>query len=189
MYEVINPNNLLQPGKATHLLAPYGVQTFHEAVLWVWKLTYGRTSDRSNYLLVPVEQRGACSTKHAFLSEIALEQSIPLRLHIGIFLMNRDNTPGIGSILEDNGLTSIPEAHCYLKYENMRYDFTIYEEPPMSHPQLNFLYEELISSSQIGSYKVNLHQKWLKNWLRDSDHALPFENLWKIREKCIEALS
>jgi hypothetical protein len=183
------PNCSLHAGKATDLLAPYGVQTFHEAILWVWKLPYGRTSDRSNCLLVPVEQKGACSAKHAFLSAVAFEHSIPLELYLGIFLMNRENTPGIGSLLEDNGLTSIPEAHCYLKYENARYDFTVYEEPSRCHPTHEFLYEEFILPVQIGNYKVTLHQAWLKKWLRDSKQAISFENLWKIREECIEALS
>ncbi|MBK7962429.1 MAG: hypothetical protein IPK04_15330 [Bdellovibrionales bacterium] len=183
------PNKSLQPGKVTNLLTPYGIRTFHEAILWLWKLPYRRTSDRSNYLLVPIEQRGACSVKHALLCEVALEQSIPLHLHIGIFMMDRENTPGIGFILEDHGLTSIPEAHCYLKCENMRYDFTVYENPSMNRPQFEFVHEERVSSDQIGSYKVNLHHKWIKNWIHDSNQVLPFEDLWKIREKCIEALS
>jgi hypothetical protein len=183
------PNHLLRPGEVTNLLATYGIQTFHEAVLWVWRLPYGRTSDRSNYLLVPIEQRGACSAKHAFLSKVASEQMIPLHLHIGIFMMNRENTPGIGNNLEKNGLTSIPEAHCYLKFENTRYDFTTYEDPPISHPKVHFLYEEKISPDQIGSHKVNLHQEWMKNWIRESNQILSFEDLWKIREKCIETLT
>lgn len=183
------PNNPLHPGKATNLLSPYGIQSFHEAILWIWRLPYGRTSDRSNFLLVPIEQRGACSAKHAFLSEVAREQSIPLHLYIGIFMMNRQNTPGIGSTLEENGLTSIPEAHCYLKFKNTRYDFTAYAEPPTSCPQVEFLYEERVLSDQIGDYKVSLHQKWMKNWIRNSNQMLLFEKLWKIREKCIETIS
>lgn len=179
-------NLLLKPGPATSLLEPFAIRTFHEAILWVWRLPYSRNSDRSNYMLVPIEQKGACSAKHAFLAQVAAEQSIPLNLCIGIFMMNGENTPGIGNVLEESGLISIPEAHCYLKYKDERYDFTLYEDSTLLP---NFLYEEIISPNQIGDYKIKLHQQWLKNWSQKTNQTLQFTELWLLREKCIQALS
>lgn len=49
---------------------------------------------------------------------------MPVRLMIGIYLMNEDNTPGVGKVLERYGLKEIPEAHCYLRFEGQYLDFT-----------------------------------------------------------------
>lgn len=183
------PNTHLKPGNATDLLKDHSIKIFHEAILWVWKLPYGRISNRSNCLLVPIEQKGSCSAKHAFLSQVASEQMIPLQLYIGIFMMNCENTPGIGSILEDYNLTALPEAHCYLKYKDKHYDFTVYENSTDPHPKLDFLYEEIISPNQIGNYKVHLHQKWMRRWAQELHLDFNFDQLWELREKCIQALS
>ena len=183
------PNSILKYGQATELLKPYNINTFHEAVLWVWKLPYGRTAEPSNYLLVPIEKKGACSSKHAFLAEIATEQAVALQLYIGIFMMDRKNTPGIGSILEDHHLDSIPEAHCYLLFQNERYDFTSYDISSSPHPQLDFLHEELIQPNQIGNYKNKLHRQWIEQWAKKTNQSLTLDELWVIREKCIKALS
>jgi hypothetical protein len=183
------PNPFLKPGRATKLLEQFDIQTLHEAVTWVWKLPYGRTSDRSNYLLVPLEQRGACSAKHAFLAEVAAEQSVALDLYIGIFMMDRDNTPGIQNVLSDYGLKAIPEAHCYLRYQNVRYDLTSFSESTLPYPLLNFIHEEKIAPSQIGDHKTKLHQHWLRNWARQTNQNHSLDELWSIRESCISALS
>lgn len=182
------PDLILMPGQATNLLVPFGIRTFHEVITWVWRLPYSRTSDRSNYLLVPVERKGACSAKHAFLAQVAAEQLIPLNLCIGVFMMNDENTSGVGPILEENGLDAIPEAHCYLKYEDKIYDFTFYKNA-LPHPQLNFLYEELITPHQIGEHKTQLHRQWLEQWSQETNQVLTVDELWLVREKCILALS
>jgi hypothetical protein len=140
-------------------------------------------------LLVPVEKKGACSAKHAYLWEVAAEHSIGLDLCIGIFMMDRDNTPGIGSALSDCGLESIPEAHCFLKYRAERYDFTSHAESAVPHPQLTFIYEEKITPSQIGTYKTQLHKHWLEQWAHETKQSADLSELWSIRERCIAALS
>jgi hypothetical protein len=183
------PNPLMKPGRATNLLEPFKIQTLHEAVSWMWKLPYGRTSDRSNYLLVPVEQKGACSAKHAFLAEVAAEQSVALDLYLGIFMMDRDNTPRIGAVLTDHGLQVIPEAHRYLRFQDVRYDFTSYAESKSPHPHLSFIHEEKIAPAQIGNYKTEIHRGWLESWARRTNQKLKPEELWAIRERCIAALS
>lgn len=183
------PNPKLEDGTASNLLKPFDIHTFHEAVVWVWKLPYGRTSDRSNYLLVPLEKKGACSGKHSFLAQMAIEQKIPLHLTVGIFMMDQDNTPEIGSILENHGIRAIPEAHCYLSFQNEQYDFTKYEESVQPTPNLRFVYEETISPQQIGKYKNDLHRKWLEQWAIETHQLLSLDELWLLREKCIETIS
>jgi hypothetical protein len=148
----------LRDGKQREAL-PAGIETFHQAVSWVWKLPYGRNSIRSDYMLVPKERRGACSTKHAFLAQLASEQQVELKLILGIFMMDALNTPKICALLSVSVLTAIPEAHCCLRYEGSQYDFTYFDEQnSFWHPTIDFLYEEEIDPDQIGEYKIKKHQ-------------------------------
>jgi hypothetical protein len=43
---------------------------------------------------------------------------------LGLFNMEEINTPGVGEALRQCGLTSIPEAHCYLRFGGERVDLT-----------------------------------------------------------------
>jgi hypothetical protein len=101
--------------------------------------------------------------------------------------MNEQNTPGIGSVLEKYGLSYLPEAHCYLEYEGMRVDVTSSGVDP-SQPIERFLYEEPISPDQIVSYKVELHQRFIREWIGTAGNRA-WEEVWRIREECIAALS
>lgn len=165
--------------------------TFHQAINWVWKLPYGRNSVRSDYMLVPSEQRGVCSTKHAFIAKLAAEQGVDLKLMTGIFFMDSFNTPKISAVLSQFELPGIPEAHCYLLGGSKRYDITAFDEQDQSFVvKVDLLYEEEIAPEQIGDYKIDLHQKWMVEWLsQNSELKTNFENLWQIRESCIRKLS
>jgi len=181
----------LKSGPVSNTLTPYKIGSFYHAVEWVWKLPYGRNSDRSNYLLVPKEQRGACSTKHAFLAALAQELGIELKLTVGIFLMNGINTPKISQTLSESKLNAVPEAHSYLKFGEQRYDFTTFDlSNPFYGVDLDLLHEEEILPNQIGDYKIKLHQRWIQDWLSANPKIdMSFDEVWTLREFCIQVLS
>lgn len=165
-----------------------GIADFHSAVSYVGELPYGRTSDRSDYRLVLTEGIGTCSTKHALLAQLCLEQDInEISLVIGMYKMNELNTPGVGAVLSLHNLEYIPEAHCYLNYDNNRFDFT--RMLVGSVPIQEFLVEKIINPEDIGEYKVNFHKRFIKQWKEEEKLSFDFEQLWKIREDCIKALS
>lgn len=167
-----------------------GITDFHSAVLHVGYLPYGTNSDRADYRLVVTEGVGTCSTKHALLAQLAMEQEVSgIQLVVGIYEMNERNTPGVGAVLEGNGLDSLPEAHCYLMYEGERSDVT--RLGVSGEPIAAFLKEVPILPEQIGSYKQQLHRDALPGWIAQKGYAshLDAEQLWSIREACIRALS
>lgn len=183
------PNPTLSEGPISTLLRIRGITTFHDAVYWVWKLPYGRNSDRSDFTLVPVEKKGACSTKHACLAAISRENDISLTLTVGIFMMNAENTPSVGPILLKAGLTEIPEAHCYLRFGDFRYDVTSFRESSSPMLALDIVHEESIAPEQIGDHKINLHRAWMEQWRSESTPELSLDQLWHIRESCIFLLT
>ncbi len=164
-----------------------GCDSFRGAARHVHLLPYGRTSDRADFSLVLPENRGTCSTKHALLAAVALEQNLPVSLTVGIYDMNEANTPGVGGVLSDHGLESIPEAHCYLTCSAGRADLT--HARISSSPIARFDREWEISPSQIGTHKQALHHDYLREWLeRRRDISMSFEELWCVREACILSL-
>lgn len=185
------PNVPLRPvGQITAELITCSIINFRVAGRYLHHLLYGRNSDRSDFRLVLLEGRGTCSTKHALLAELAREQNLPIVLTLGIYEMHERNTPGVGIVLNRYGLPYIPEAHCYLRYDGTRIDITRSSAEP-TDPIDQFLYEEAIVPAQIGDYKIQLHQRFLRRWMADTDVAKDhsFAEIWKIREECIAALA
>ena len=185
------PNFPLQPaGEVTAQFLALGVTDCHGAARHVYRLLYGRTSDRANFHLVLHEGRGTCSAKHALLAQLAREQGVEVALTIGIYQMTERNTPGVGAVLEKYTLPYVPEAHCYLTYNGVRVDITRSGVEPVE-PIGHFLYEETITPEQIGAHKVALHQRFLQEWVANSDSARAYTcaEIWQIREACIAALS
>jgi hypothetical protein len=167
------------------------VRDFRAAGHYLQALPYGRTTDRADFRAVLREGRGTCSTKHALLATLAAEQDIPVVLTLGIYAMHDRNTPGVGTVLARHNLPSLPEAHCYIVHEGRRIDVTR-SGAEATEPITELLYEEAIAPAQIGDYKRNRHQHFLKEWAKRGAAAVngrSFEDLWQIREDCIAALT
>ncbi len=166
-----------------------GIKKFQEAVQYIFKLPYRRNSSKEDLTLVFSEKCGVCSTKHAALAALALENGFKeLKLIVGIYQMNEKNTPGVGKVLEKANLEYMPEAHTYLVFEKNRIDITREIEAETS-PFDFLLLEKEIQPNQIGKYKVNLHGEFLDKWRKEKNVNYSLEALWKIREDCIYALS
>lgn len=167
------------------------VGEFNAAARYLWQLPYGRTRDRADFMGVLAEGRGTCSTKHALLAALALENGLAVELTLGIYQMQESNTPGVGQVLARHGLPYIPEAHCYLAYGSERIDITR-SGTGAGDPITGFMHEEVIAPAQIGDYKVQLHQRWIEDWLVTDQGGAgrwSFHEVWSVREACIEALA
>lgn len=180
------PDFPLQSQSATaHDFLALGVTSYREAARYVQNLPYGRNSNRADFRLVLREQHGTCSTKHALLAQLAQEHGVDVELTLGMYEMNEKNTAGTGNILRRYRLDSLPEAHCFLKYEGKRFDLT--RRVGTTEQNVDFLIEETILPEQIGEYKVEQHRVFLRQWCVAT--GLDFDLAWKIREECIAAIT
>jgi len=186
----MNPNHPLPSNDAlTKLAISYGITSWSEIVEFVKKLPYGRTTNRTDFGLVISEKKGSCSSKHAFLKRIADLNTIPnVKLILCIYQMNPLNTPKIGAVLSTNALEFIPEAHCYLKINGNRIDITT-QDSEFKTIEQDIIHELEIEADQVVSFKVDYHQKFIKNWINDTQSELSFDQMWRIREQCIKNLS
>ena len=135
------------------------------------------------------ENGGTCSFKHALLKLLGAENKrVEVKLILGIFKMNSNNTPKISKVLEKYNLKEIPEAHNYLKINNQIHDYTRRNSKPEDF--VNDLLEEIeIEPSQITTFKIEYHQIFIENYLKENAE-IPYsaEEFWQIREACILAL-
>ena len=162
---------------------------FEELINKVKNIPYGRNVNRHDFTLVLSENKGTCSSKHAFLKDFADKNEIEnVKLYIGIFKMDEVNTPKIGYLLSKNNINYIPEAHCYLKINQIPVDATtsgsFYDK--IKH---DILEEIEIIPNQVSDFKVAYHKAFLKKWIEETNQNNTFEEIWKIREQCILKLS
>ncbi len=162
-----------------------GIDNFSDLLTFVHKLPYGRNAERSDLSLVLQEEKGTCSSKHAFLKKVAEENEFThVKLVLGFYKMNNQNTPGIGNGINKAGLTYIPEAHCYLSINGQRLDLTK-EGADIRKIENDILEEQFIHAEDVIVKKVTLHKAFLKNWIQDQDLNFSFEQIWELREQCI----
>jgi hypothetical protein len=189
-WKALDPNILKPAGVVTAAFVAAGLQDFRQAAAYVNLLPYGRNTNRTEALVVMKEGRGTCSTKHALLRRLAIEQNLNIALVIGIYQMNQRNTPGVGMVLEKFGLRSLPEAHCYLCLGYKRIDVTRIIADSDAEQITHFIHEEEIAPDQIGEYKTSLHRRFLKLCMEEPASRIQYTltDLWRIREECIAAL-
>jgi len=187
-WNALDPVVLEPAGTVSAAFIRTGMLDYRAAARFVSHLPYGRNFLVSDPLGVMREGRGTCSTKHALLRRLAIEQDLEVLLMVGIYEMTAENTPGVGSVLERYRLASLPEAHCYLRYCGKRVDIT---RGSGSRRELKFFLEEDIVPEQIGEYKAALHRRFMQRWMTESDVAgrRNLEERWQIREECIAVLS
>lgn len=177
-------------GEISELFLSRNIQTFQEAAEFIQNLNYGRNSNKDDLKTLFSDNKGTCSTKHAVLKQLASENNFnEVKLFLGIFKMNKKNSPKVAKTLTKNGLNYIPEAHNYLKFNNIILDFT---KPNSSAKDFvkDLIFETEIKINEINKPKIEKHKLFLQNWLKENPKVnLTLEEIWKIREDCIQDLS
>lgn len=164
------------------------IEDFVSACDFVARLPYKRNVNKNNIECIFNDLGGTCSTKHAILRKLALENDhLEVKLMLGIFKMDADYTPLIKNTLEKFGLKYIPEAHNYLKIDNDYLDFT---KPNSKYTDFKnkILIEKEIEFDEISEEKVALHKSFLSQWITDEHLGYNLDEIWKIREQCIQDL-
>lgn len=186
--EIGLPNPIIEPhSNVGRSFLKEDILTLWDAIEYVYKLPYGRTTNKENYLQILDEKRGACSGKHALIASLAEKLFIPLKLTLGIFLLTSENMSKIAPVLAHYHLEAIPEAHCYLKYNSNTLDITFPDSSEFSFTG-KLEQETYITPQQIGLFKVEKHQAFIRAWIKDKAD-LNFDLIWTAREEWIKKLS
>ena len=166
-----------------------GVVSWEDLIRCVKTFHYGRNSNRSDLKTVWYERKGSCSSKHAFLKHMAdLNDIKNVDLILCMYKMTAINTEKVAPVLNEFTLDYLPEAHCYIRFGNEALDVTTMTSK-FSSIEADVLEEQVIRSEQVVDFKVSYHQDFLRKWGKENHPEISFDELWTIREKCIEALS
>ena len=180
---------LISNDELTELAMSNGIITWNQLTNFIKALPYGRNMNRKDLGLVLSEKKGTCSSKHALLKSIADFNNVPnIDLIIGIYRMTESNTPKIGTELTENSIKFIPEAHCYLKINGNRIDLTT-KEYEFNKIKKDILQEKEIEPNQVYKFKVDYHKEFVKKWMKETNSKFTFNDIWRIREKCVENLT
>lgn len=166
-----------------------GIYRFYEAIDFIKQLPYGRNADKKDLTSVFSDACGTCSTKHALLRQLSIENQISgIKLMLCIFRMHVHNSPRVAHTLSAHRLAFIPEAHNYLLAGNEIVDCT--RRNASKDDFVNDLIMEIeIAPEQITAFKVNYHQNYLAQWLSGHpDLKYTLEEVYEIREQCIRDL-
>lgn len=180
--------NIKDKGIISHSFLAHHITDFKTACTFITGLSYKRNTNKDDLTTVFRENGGTCSTKHAILHQLCVENGYEeVKLVLGIFRMDGVYSPSIVPILQTYELSYIPEAHNYLLIHGAYLDFT---KPGAAYNDFKdkLLQEELIDYTQITTYKVQQHKRFLAAWLQTEQLAYSLDELWQIREKCIAAL-
>ncbi|WP_231372832.1 hypothetical protein [Aureivirga sp. CE67] len=173
----------------TKLVKNLNLNNWDELTSYIRKLPYGRNKNRFDFSLVLKEKKGSCSSKHAVLKKIAQENNLDeIKQILGIYKMNNINTPGIGEIKINSKINYIPEAHCYLEINGEKFDFTS-EHSNYSKIENDILKEIEIQPEDVIENKINLHKKYIQNWIKEFEIQENFEEICNKRENCIKKLT
>ncbi|MBW8362066.1 MAG: hypothetical protein K0M56_07780 [Kaistella sp.] len=175
-------------GSISELFLNKGIRDFKSACNFIANLPYRRNSAKSNIYCVLEESAGTCSTKHLTLRKLALENNHEeVKLLTGIFKMDAEYSVLIKNTLEEKHLSYIPEAHNYLEIEGQYYDFTK-RRSTYNDFKNKLILEKETEYDRIIEEKTALHQNFLKEWISMKNIPYTFEEIWDIREKCIQDL-
>lgn len=167
-----------------------GISSFKDACDFVAQLPYGRNTNREDFNLVLSEKKGTCSSKHALLASLALENGHPeVELIAGIFLMSGETHLKLIDFFKDKAYQNIPECHCYLRLKGERFDFTDLSGG-LERITPKLVREQRIDPNQVSDWKIMIHKHYLQGWLsRNPQFHITLDELWRDREAAINLLS
>ena len=119
------PQKKFQPaGPLSSKFLELGIDEFSQAACYVHEFPYGYNSTYEDPLILFNEGKGTCTSKHDVIAGLAKEIGLHVYKHVGIYQMTEEIVAGTQEILNRYKLPYIPMIHCFLVYNNYRFDLT-----------------------------------------------------------------
>ena len=123
-YENLPDSDIKPSGEISKKFLVLGIKSFKEACMLVHEIDYGYNSDYEDKMILFKEKKGTCTTKHAVIAALAEEHNIPLFKNVGVYKFTEEISSGTKKILRKYNIPYVPMVHCFLVYENFRFDLT-----------------------------------------------------------------
>lgn len=123
-YDTLPDGEIKPRGPISQRFLDLGIDSFKEACLYVHNQKYGYNTDYNDKMIFFKENKGTCTTKHGVIAALAEELEIPLYKYVGIYKFIEEISHGANKILRKYNIPYVPMIHCFLVYEDYRFDLT-----------------------------------------------------------------
>ena len=174
------PDAEIKPvGELSKKFLDLGIKTFKGACDYVHKIDYGYNTNYEDKMIFFKEKKGTCTTKHAVIAGLAQELEIPLYKHVCVYKFTEEITTGVNEILKKFKIPYIPMTHCFLVYENYRFDLTEGNHNGKKKPIDDCIHAERVDPFISRKEEYLLFKKVLK------EKILPSKEMEGIAEKTL----
>ena len=123
-YNMLPDNPITLNGPMSEKFLSLGLDSFQKACLFVHNIPYGYNTDKDNPMILFIENRGSCTTKHGVIATLAQELGIHLYKNVGVYKFTENIASGAQEILDKYSLPYVPMVHCFLVYNGYQFDLT-----------------------------------------------------------------
>ncbi|OLS14884.1 MAG: hypothetical protein RBG13Loki_1489 [Promethearchaeota archaeon CR_4] len=123
-YSLIPNVKIVERGAISSKFIEIGIYELTQAIDYVHSVKYGYNSNYDDPLILFKENKGTCTSKHTTIARLAKELNIPLFKNVGIYKMTEEIVTGTQEILNVHHIPYIPMIHCFLVYQQKRFDLT-----------------------------------------------------------------
>lgn len=174
-------------GKLSKKFLELGIKSFREACEYVHNSEYGYNTNVDDKMIFFKENMGTCTTKHAVIGGLAEELNIPLHKHVGVYKFTEEISTGANEILKKYDLPYVPMAHCFLVYNDYRFDLTEGNCNGKNTSIEEFIYTEKVDPFISRKDEYLLYKKALKEYVLSSKEmeGIAERTILKAREESI----
>ena len=167
-----------------------GIHSFKEACFYVHKIDYGYNSNYEDRMIFFKEKKGSCTSKHAVIAGLAEELGLPLYKHVCVYKFTEEITEGVQKILDKYNVPYIPMVHCFLVYNDYKFDLTEGNNNGKKVPIDEFIHAEKVDPFISRKEEYLLFKKILKEIILPSKEmkGITEKTLLKAREEGITLL-
>jgi len=178
-YDKLPDAELLPVGELSKKFLGLGIKTFKDACNYVHNIDYGYNTNYEDKMIFFKEKRGSCTSKHAVIAGLAQELNIPLYKHVCVYRLTEDITTGVDEILKKFNIPYVPMVHCFLVYDEYKFDLTEGNNNGKKKHIDEYIYSEKVEPFISRKDEYLLFKKVLK------EKVLPSKEMEGITEKTL----
>ena len=185
------PDAEIKPvGEISKKFIALGIKTFKDACIYVHNSKYGYNSNYDDKMIFFKEKMASCTMKHATIAGLAEELEIPLYKYIGVYKFTEEITTGVDKITQKYNIPYVPMVHCFLVYNDYRFDLTEGNDNGKKRSLEEFIQVEKVDPFISRTDEYKLFKNILKNQILPSKdmEGIKERILLKAREESIKLL-
>ncbi len=178
-YEKLPDKEITSSGKISKKFLELNITSFKDACYFIHNLDYGYNKNYDDEMILFKEKKGTCTSKHGIIAGLAKELNIPLYRHVCVYKFTEEITNGADEILKKYNIPYVPMVHCFLVYDQYRFDLTEGNNNGKKKLIDEYIISERVDPFISGKEEYLIFKRILK------EHVLPSKEMDGIAEKTL----